>query len=238
MNNVFMPRGAQSKSKLKNVKEFVKNNKAKCLFAIVLAGLILSIPAACSSSDRKFKDFELVNAIALDEPEVHVRRFLGSSGVDRDYDEEWDYINPLKGDKEPANFVFDDEKIVFDASVSVDVNNDGKHDLWLHIITRDDKIEDITTKQNYALQTIQKGSKLVLEGVVERDIVYKDIITNVIYPGNGSEVGDGYAITDNHRGAHYIDMQNLVAIDNVMMKEPMNKKNRKIFEEQFFQNQR
>ena len=150
-NYETLSNGEKIRRKMKKIKKFLKDNN-KCVFACILAALILSISVSClNNPNRKFKNFELVDAVALDEPTVFVRNFLGSSGKGVDYKEEWDYITPLKDGKQPDKFVFDDKNIAFDASVSVDVNNDGKHDLWLHIITRDDK--NISTEQNYALQT-------------------------------------------------------------------------------------
>jgi hypothetical protein len=232
--------------KVEEAKDFIKNNKAKCLFALILAGLIITIPSACSSNDRKFKNFELVDAVALDAPVSKTRRLVNVSGEDRYYVEEWEEINSLEQDKQPSAFYFDDEVVVFESKVPVDVNNDGERDLWLHIAVRDNNKNnhkkganyEIDPYQSYALNNIQKGTKLVLEGVVKRDIIHEDVITDVIYPGNGTTVLDSRTLIDYERGASYIDMQNLVAIDGAVLKEPMNKNNRKIIDERFFSNQR
>ena len=227
---------------VKYATNFVKKNSAKCVLAIILSGVILSLSNACSSDDRKFKDFKLVDAVALDTPISKTRRLISVSGVDRDYVEKWETISSVEDGKQPNSFYFDDEVVLFESKVSVDVNNDGKHDLWLHIAVRDNYKDDrkkgvnyeIDAYQNYALNNIQKGTKLLLEGIVQKDIIHENVITDVVYPGNGIN----FFGVDYERGSDYIDMQNLVAIDGTVLKEPMNKNNKKIINERFLSNQR
>ena len=72
---------------------------------------------------------------------------------------------------------------------------------------------------------IKKGSKLLLEGVVDRDENGKPV--NLRFPNNGtSRLPEGREIVDEYRGRDYIDMQNLIRVDGCQLHGPKNKENK------------
>lgn len=191
--------------------------KNKVAFALILAGVILggSVANSIVSDVRAKKEiiskFELIEGVALDNVKSHSRiRGTGAS--------KWVYLDN-------ANDVYTfTPGVISDTSVDVDLNGDGVKDVTLHIGVKT-AYRNLSEEQIYAMTNIKKGSKLLLEGVVDRDENGKPV--NLRYPNNGtSRLPEGREVVDEDRGRDYIDMQNLIRVDGCQLHGPKNKENK------------
>lgn len=193
--------------------------KRKVAFAIILSGVILGgLVANSIISDRRAKKeilnkFELIEGVALD----NVKNYSRVIGATR-YGSGWVYL-----DRTNDLYPFTD-RVISDSSVDVDLNGDGVRDVTLHISVKT-PYKKLSKEQLYAMTNIKKGSKLLLEGVVDRDENGKPV--NVRFPNNGVSIDpeDKHEMVDKERGRDYIDMQNLVRVDGCQFHIPLNKSN-------------
>ncbi len=206
------------KKEKKRRAENLERRKHKILCTIFFcAGLFAAVDVVVGSmylyKSKKYKDYELVNAVALSEPVMQYR------------------IRVLEGYKN-LNTVQDltafGGNVIVDSYVPVDVNGDSVKDLNLHLVVKT-KTKNISKKQKNALSNIKKGSSLFLEGVAERDKTGN--IIDVKAPENGVFIDPetGRRIVDLERGEDYIDMNNLLMVDEIVLKNTNNPFNRKIF---------
>ena len=191
--------------------------KNKVAFAFILAGVILggfvanSIVSDVRAKKEIISKFELIEGVALDN--VKNRSRIPGTG-----DLEWVYL-----DNADEVYTFTPGAIS-DTSVDVDLNGDGVKDVTLHIGVKT-PYRNLSEEQIYAMTNIKKGSKLLLEGVVDRDENGKPV--NLRFPNNGtSRLPEGREIVDEYRGRDYIDMQNLIRVDGCQLHVPKNKENK------------
>lgn len=191
--------------------------KNKVAFAFILAGVILggfvanSIVSDVRAKKEIISKFELIEGVALDN--VKNRSRIPGTG-----DLEWVYL-----DNADDVYTFTSGAIS-DTSVDVDLNGDGVKDVTLHIGVKT-PYRNLSEEQIYAMTNIKKGSKLLLEGVVDRDENGKPV--NLRFPNNGtSRLPEGREIVDEYRGRDYIDMQNLIRVDGCQLHSPKNKENK------------
>lgn len=191
--------------------------KNKVAFTFILAGVILggfvanSIVSDVRAKKEIISKFELIEGGALDN--VKNRSRIPGTG-----DLEWVYLDN-------ANDVYTfTSGAISDTSVDVDLNGDGVKDVTLHIGVKT-PYRNLSEEQIYAMTNIKKGSKLLLEGVVDRDENGKPV--NLRFPNNGtSRLPEGREIVDEYRGRDYIDMQNLIRVDGCQLHGPKNKENK------------
>lgn len=191
--------------------------KNKVAFTFILAGVILggfvanSIVSDVRAKKEIISKFELIEGVALDN--VKNRSRIPGTG-----DLEWVYLDN-------ANDVYTfTSRAISDTSVDVDLNGDGVKDVTLHIGVKT-PYRNLSKEQIYAMTNIKKGSKLLLEGVVDRDENGKPV--NLRFPNNGtSRLPEGREIVDEYRGRDYIDMQNLIRVDGCQLHSPKNKENK------------
>lgn len=188
------------------------------LLASVLVGWFsYSFTSNRIAEKRRIADFAMIQGVALDEPHIFTRTFENGSFVEAKYTNAFDYANGYGA--------------ILDSYVPVDINGDNEKDLDLHIVVKT-RYDKISPNQMFALTNIKKGSKLVLEGKIIKDEFGRPV--NVVYPKNGTGVNkSGAVVVDKERGPDYIDMKNLLSIDNCKMKNTLNKNNQKIFDENF-----
>ncbi len=191
--------------------------KNKVAFAFILAGVILggfvanSIVSDVRAKKEIISKFELIEGVALDN--VKNRSRIPGTG-----DLEWVYL-----DNADDVYTFT-PRAISDTSVDVDLNGDGVKDVTLHIGVKT-PYRNLSEEQIYAMTNIKKGSKLLLEGVVDRDENGKPV--NLRFPNNGtSRLPEGREIVDEYRGRDYIDMQNLIRVDGCQLHGPKNKENK------------
>ena len=192
--------------------------KNKVAFAFILAGVILggSVANSIVSDVRAKKEiiskFELIEGVALDN--VKNRSRIPGTGASK-----WVYL-----DNADDVYTFTPGAIS-DTSVDVDLNGDGVKDVTLHIGIKT-PYRNLSEEQIYAMTNIKKGSKLLLEGVVDRDENGKPV--NVRFPNNGVSIDpeDKHEMVDKERGRDYIDMQNLIRVDGCQLHGPKNKENK------------
>lgn len=191
--------------------------KNKVAFTFILAGVILggfvanSIVSDVRAKKEIISKFELIEGVALDN--VKNRSRIPGTG-----DLEWVYLDN-------ANDVYTfTPRAISDTSVDVDLNGDGVKDVTLHIGVKT-PYRNLSEEQIYAMTNIKKGSRLLLEGVVDRDENGKPV--NLRFPNNGtSRLPEGREIVDEYRGRDYIDMQNLIRVDGCQLHGPKNKENK------------
>lgn len=191
--------------------------KNKVAFTFILAGVILggfvanSIVSDVRAKKEIISKFELIEGVALDN--VKNRSRIPGTG-----DLEWVYL-----DNADDVYTFT-PRAISDTSVDVDLNGDGVKDVTLHIGVKT-PYRNLSEEQIYAMTNIKKGSKLLLEGVVDRDENGKPV--NLRFPNNGtSRLPEGREIVDEYRGRDYIDMQNLIRVDGCQLHGPKNKENK------------
>lgn len=192
-------------------------HKNKVAFTFILAGVILggfvanSIVSDVRAKKEIISKFELIEGVALDN--VKNRSRIPGTG-----DLEWVYLDN-------ANDVYTfTPRAISDTSVDVDLNGDGVKDVTLHIGVKT-PYRNLSEEQIYAMTNIKKGSRLLLEGVVDRDENGKPV--NLRFPNNGtSRLPEGREIVDEYRGRDYIDMQNLIRVDGCQLHGPKNKENK------------
>ena len=205
----------KKKSVLNKAEKLLRKNKVA--FAFILAGVILggSITHSIVSDVRAKKEiiskFELIEGVALDN--VKTRSRIHGTGASK-----WVYL-----DNADDVYTFTPGAIS-DTSVDVDLNGDGVKDVTLHLGVKT-AYKNLSEKQIYAMMNIKKGSRLLLEGVVDRDENGRPV--NLRYPNNGTSLlPDRREIVDEGRGRDYIDMQNLIRVDGCQLQGPKNKENK------------
>lgn len=201
-------------------KKALRNKKimGSLLLASVLVGWFsYSFTSNRIAEKRRVADFAMIQGVALDEPHIGTRIFENGSLVDAKYTSAFDYANGYG--------------VILDSYVPVDINGDNEKDLDLHIVVKT-RYDKLSRNQMFALTNIKRGSKLVLEGKIIKDEFGRPV--NVVYPENGTGLNKSEAVVvDSERGPDYIDMQNLLSIDNCKMKNTLKKSNQKIFDENF-----
>lgn len=205
----------KKKSVFNKAEKLLRKNKVA--FTFILAGVILggfvanSIVSDVRAKKEIISKFELIEGVALDN--VKNRSRIPGTG-----DLEWVYLDN-------ANDVYTfTPRAISDTSVDVDLNGDGVKDVTLHIGVKT-PYRNLSEEQIYAMTNIKKGSKLLLEGVVDRDENGKPV--NLRFPNNGtSRLPEGREIVDEYRGRDYIDMQNLIRVDGCQLHGPKNKENK------------
>lgn len=205
----------KKKSVFNKAKKLFRKNKVA--FTFILAGVILggfvanSIVSDVRAKKEIISKFELIEGVALDN--VKNRSRIPGTG-----DLEWVYL-----DNADDVYTFT-PRAISDTSVDVDLNGDGVKDVTLHIGVKT-PYRNLSEEQIYAMTNIKKGSKLLLEGVVDRDENGKPV--NLRFPNNGtSRLPEGREIVDEYRGRDYIDMQNLIRVDGCQLHGPKNKENK------------
>lgn len=107
-------------------------------------------------------------------------------------------------------------KIIYSASLPVDIDGDGEHDFYVELI-KNKKFNGI---ENEPLLNIKKGDKLVLEGFVAGNghKIMKPV-------GNSSEILEGDVLSANKKRNKYISAKNIIAIEKNLVNMPKNNNN-------------
>lgn len=132
----------------------------------------------------------------------------------------YEIVEAVTTDDVVNEFSRDGKKSVLNSYLPVDINGDGKRDFDLQLVV--DAKSKLSLKEFQLLQ-IKKDTKLVLEGVVEKD--FADRTKGMKSFGNGVELLEGRILIDYKRGANYMNAYNIIAVDDEVINMPRNNEN-------------
>lgn len=194
--------------------------KKKIIVSLIFASVVLACCSCLSISNsieqkRKIvSDFSMIRGVALAEPSIETKAMKNGALVNSKYANSFNYG---KG-----------RSVVIDAVVPVDINGDNKKDVDLHIAVNSN-YDKLSSNQMFALFNIKKGSNLILEGKIKKDISGRPI--NLVSPKN--KLDKKRVVIDGKGSYDYVDMQNLLSIDNCKMKKTLRKDNQQVFNRNF-----
>jgi hypothetical protein len=191
--------------------------RKKILGSILLASAIIACSSFLSFSNsadqnQKIADFSMIQGVVLDEPFIETK--LVNNGFS---------FSP----KKVKTFEYKGNNVVMNASVPVDINGDNRKDIDLQLVVNT-KCNKLSSEQMFALANIKQGSKLILEGKIIKNEFGRPI--DLVSPENGKKEP---VVIDYEKSTDYVDMQNVLFINNCKMKNPVNKTNQKLLDENF-----